>query len=71
VLVLLAADITGVRVVPARAGADGVRRRGIRWRSVFPRLVVETAGDRYVFEVAFGAAKRAAARIRTMAGHRA
>jgi len=55
------ADVTAVRVVPARAGADGVPRPGVAYRSLFRRLVVETGTDSYVFEV--GRARRLAARV--------
>jgi hypothetical protein len=60
VIALPAADIVRARVVPARAGADGVRRSGVRGRSLFPRLVIETRGPTYLFEVmsAKGVARR-------------
>jgi hypothetical protein len=44
-------DVTGVRTVPARAGADGRRAPGPAARSVFKRLVVETTDGPYLFEV--------------------
>lgn len=71
VVVLPAADITGVRIVPARADADGVRHRGPRWRSLLPRLVIDTSpltgdGQRYLFEVS--RAHVVAARIQVLAG---
>jgi hypothetical protein len=68
VLVLPSDEIRTVRVVPARAGADGETRRGRLWRSVYPRLVVESTGGRYVFDVAFGGAARAASRIGALVG---
>jgi hypothetical protein len=43
--------VTDVRVVAARAGADGVPRRGLSYRSMWPRLVVFTERGNYVFEV--------------------
>jgi hypothetical protein len=51
-------DIVDVRVVPARAGADGRRRTGVLYRSWFPRLVVETSDTAHVFEVAWGRARQ-------------
>ncbi|WP_163508629.1 hypothetical protein [Fodinicola acaciae] len=65
VLVLPSAAVTGVRVVPARAGADGRPRRGVLHRSPFRRLVIDTAADSYVFEVAFGKANQAATTIQS------
>ncbi|MGH8793271.1 MAG: hypothetical protein ACRDXX_11575 [Stackebrandtia sp.] len=53
-----AADIVEVRVVPPRAGADGRQRKGVLYRSLFPRLVVHTSGDAHVFDVAWGRAKQ-------------
>jgi hypothetical protein len=50
-LVVSAAKVTGVRVVPARAGADGVVRKGWMWRSLSPRLVVDTRAGPLLFEV--------------------
>jgi hypothetical protein len=50
-------DIVDVRVVPARAGADGTQRKGVLYRSVFARLVVQTTETAHVFEVAWGRAK--------------
>lgn len=51
--------LTGVRVVPARAGTDGRPRPGLLHRSPFPRLVVETATGSHVFEIAWGRARQA------------
>jgi hypothetical protein len=58
VVAIGAEDVVDVRVVPARAGADGRQRRGVLRRSVFPRLVVETTETAHVFDVAWGRAKR-------------
>jgi hypothetical protein len=44
-------QVTNVRVVAARAGADGVPRRGLSYRSMWPRLVVFTERGDFVFEV--------------------
>ncbi|MGI5471782.1 hypothetical protein [Streptomyces sp. CA-132043] len=68
VVTIPADQLTGVEVVPARAGADGRPRRGVRRRSPFPRLVVRTASDAYVFDVARGRARRVAAFIKEQAG---
>lgn len=68
VLTIPAAEILEARVVPARAGADGVRRKGFLWRSLFPRLVVTTRDQHHVFETMF--AKRAAARVAELSGNR-
>lgn len=65
VLVLAAGRITGVRVVPARAGADGKPRRGVLYRSLFRRLVIDMPDDSYVFEVAYGKAGRVATTVRS------
>jgi len=51
-------DIVDVRVVPARAGADGRPRSGVLYRSWFPRLVVETPDVAQVFDVAWGRARQ-------------
>ncbi|HEU0286394.1 MAG TPA: hypothetical protein VFR22_05060 [Nocardioidaceae bacterium] len=51
-------DIVDVRVVPARAGADGRPRSGVLYRSWFPRLVVETPDVEQVFDVAWGRARQ-------------
>jgi len=60
--------LTGVRVVPARAGADGRPRPGVLHRSFFPRLVLDTTSGSQVFEVAWGGARRAAVALeRTLA----
>ncbi len=62
VIALASGDIVSARVVPPRAGPDGVPRRGILWRSLLPRVVIETkTSGEYVFEVTF--AKRVAARV--------
>jgi hypothetical protein len=61
VVVVPAAEVIGARVVPARAGADGVVRKGVLWRSLYPRLVVDTQGGSLLFEVA--GARRKAAKI--------
>lgn len=66
VLAIPAVQVRRTRTVPARAGADGVRRPGVRWRSLFPRLVVTTPDQEYLFEVMF--ASRAAARIAAVCG---
>jgi hypothetical protein len=65
VLVLPAGRITDVRVVPARAGADGRPRRGVLYRSLFRRLVIAVDDDSYVFEVAYGKARRAGTAIQS------
>jgi hypothetical protein len=59
-------EITDVRVVPAGAGADGVKRPGFLYRSAFPRLVVGTADHDYLFDVM--RARRVAGQIRAAAG---
>jgi hypothetical protein len=59
VVVVPAAEVTGARVVPARAGADGVVRKGWMWRSLYPRLVVETRAGPLLFEVVGARAKAA------------
>jgi hypothetical protein len=56
-----AAEVIGARVVPARAGADGVLRKGWWQRSPLPRLVVDTRTGSLLFEVV--GAKAKAARI--------
>lgn len=61
------AEITGVRVVPARTGADGVKRPGIAYRSLYPRLVVATVDRDYLFDLI--RARRVAEQIRTAVGH--
>ncbi|WP_196943246.1 hypothetical protein [Streptomyces sclerotialus] len=68
VVTIPAEQVTDVEVVPARAGADGRPRPGIRMRSPFPRLVVRTASDAYVFDVARGRARQVAAFIKERAG---
>jgi hypothetical protein len=59
VVVVPAAEVTGARVVPARAGADGVVRKGWYRRSLYRRLVVDTRGGPLLFEVARAKAKAA------------
>lgn len=56
VLSLDRAEVTGARVVPARAGADGQARRGRVYRSPFRRLVLHTRSETHVFEVSYGRA---------------
>jgi hypothetical protein len=64
--------LTGARVVPARAGADGRPRPGLLNRSLFPRLVLDTTEGSHVFEIAFGRARKAANVVNeTAAGQRA
>jgi hypothetical protein len=58
-----AGDVTGVGVVPPRAGIDGRPRRGRLYRSWFPRLVVRTNDEAYLFEVAWGQAGKVAERL--------
>lgn len=63
--------LTDVRLVPARAGADGRPRRGILHRSLFPRLVVDTTHGSKVFEIAWGRAQQAATVVnQTLMGQR-
>ncbi|MER7396123.1 hypothetical protein ABT381_11465 [Streptomyces sp. NPDC000151] len=71
VVTIPAGQLTGVEVVPARAGADGRRRPGFWMRSPFPRLVVRTASGAYVFDVARGRARKVAAFIRERTGQHA
>jgi hypothetical protein len=59
-------DITEVRVVPPRAGADGRPRAGRLYRSWFPRLVVRTTAETYLFDVAWGQAGKVAERLYTL-----
>lgn len=68
VLMLPQEEIRGVLVVPPRAGADGVQRKGFWFRSWFPRLVVETGDGSYLFEVDWGRATQAADRITSITG---
>ncbi|MFI9028254.1 hypothetical protein [Streptomyces sp. NPDC053560] len=68
VVTIPAERLTSVEVVSARAGADGRPRRGRWMRSPFPRLVVRTASDTYVFDVARGRARQVAAFIKERAG---
>jgi len=50
-IVLDAADVLDVRVVPAGAGPDGESRRGTGLRSLFKRLVIDTPDGPLLFEV--------------------
>jgi hypothetical protein len=59
VVVVPAAEVIRARVVPARAGADGVIRKGVMWRSLYRRLVVDTRAGPLLFEVAGAKAKAA------------
>jgi hypothetical protein len=52
-------EVIGARVVPARAGADGVVRKGWWQRSPLRRLVVDTRSGPLLFEVAGAKAKAA------------
>jgi hypothetical protein len=65
VVVVPAADVITARVVPARAGADGVVRKGIVGRSLYPRLVVDTRSGSLLFDVA-GAKTKAAKIMQTL-----
>jgi hypothetical protein len=65
VLVVPASEVVQARVVPARAGADGVVRKGWYRRSLFPRLVVDTRSGSLLFEVA-GASRKAAKIVETL-----
>jgi hypothetical protein len=67
VLAVPAGDITGVEVVPARAGADGRPRKGWLYRSWFPRLAIQTADDVHLFDVAWGRAGQVAERVAAIA----
>ena len=67
VLLIPADEITGVQVVPPRAGADGRPRPGRLYRSWFPRLVVRTAENAHVFDVARGRAGEVAKRLAALA----
>ncbi|MBW9205180.1 hypothetical protein KV097_04430 [Mumia sp. zg.B17] len=49
-------EIMDVRVVPARAGADGRVRTGVLYRSWCRRLVVATADESYLYEISWGRA---------------
>ena len=44
-------DLKAVRIVPARADANGVRAKGFFLRSPYPRLVIDTDQGAYVFEI--------------------
>jgi hypothetical protein len=59
VVVRNADEVIGARVVPARAGADGVVRKGWFMRSLYPRLVVDTRSGSLLFEVVGAKAKAA------------
>jgi hypothetical protein len=65
VVVVPAAEVTGARVVPARAGPDGVVRKGIIGRSLYPRLVVDTQSGPLLFDVV-GAKAKAAKILQTL-----
>jgi hypothetical protein len=69
VVVVPAADVITARVVPARAGVDGVVRKGIVGRSLYPRLVVDTRSGSLLFDVI--GAKAKAARIMETLGRQA
>jgi hypothetical protein len=69
VVVVPAAEVLTARVVPARAGTDGVVRRGILGRSLYPRLVVDTRSGSLLFDVA--GAKAKAAKIMQTLGRQA
>lgn len=62
VVEIAAGEVSGVRVVPARAGADGIPRRGVLHRSLWPRVVVDATESSFVFEVM--RARKVAAQIR-------
>ncbi|MGH8867255.1 MAG: hypothetical protein ACRDYU_04580 [Actinomycetes bacterium] len=64
VLAIDAEQVVGVRVVPARAGADGVKRKGVLFRSAFPRLVVDTRDGSLVFD--FLRSRRIAERLQPL-----
>lgn len=68
VLVLPIGHITDARVVPARAGVDGVPRRGRLYRSPLPRLVIDTSDGSYLFDLDWGGAKKVAEQVRMAAG---
>ncbi|MBJ7610074.1 MAG: hypothetical protein JF887_11690 [Candidatus Dormibacteraeota bacterium] len=70
VVVMGADDITGVQVVPPRAGADGQPRKGRLYRSRFPRLVIRTAQGTQVFDVARGRASNVAEQLATLSSGR-
>jgi hypothetical protein len=59
VVVVPAGEVVGARVVPARAGADGIVRKGVMWRSLYPRLVVDTRAGPLLFDVVGAKAKAA------------
>jgi hypothetical protein len=69
VVVVPAAEVITARVVPARAGADGVVRKGIVGRSLYPRLVVDTRSGSLLFDVV--GAKAKAAKIMQTLGRQA
>lgn len=60
VLRIPADTIMHITTVPARAGTNGVARKGWLYRSVWPRLVVHTRSGGYVFEINFNRAAQAA-----------
>jgi hypothetical protein len=59
VVVVPAGEVIGARVVPARADADRAVRTGLTWRSLYPRLVVDTRAGPLLFEVTGAKAKAA------------
>jgi hypothetical protein len=65
VVVVPAAEVITARVVPARAGVDGVVRKGIVGRSLYPRLVVDTRSGSLLFDVV-GAKAKAAKILQTL-----
>jgi hypothetical protein len=65
VVVVPATEVITARVVPARAGTDGVVRKGIIGRSLYPRLVVDTQSGSLLFDVV-GAKAKAAKILQTL-----
>ncbi len=63
VLVISTDEISEVHVVPPRAGADGRPRRGTFYRSWFPRVVVRTEEEAFIFDVAGGQARKVAEQL--------
>jgi hypothetical protein len=64
-MVRSADEVIGARVVSARAGTDGVVRKGWWQRSPLPRLVVDTRSGPLLFEV-MGAKAKAAKIMQTL-----
>lgn len=60
-------EVTDVRVVPSRAGADG-RQRKRSHQSRYPRLVLETKDVVHLFDVAFGRANKLAEELKSRTG---